>query len=94
MRQRLATATSGITAAPLAVVLGRISDASSVLPLIELTKDKNQTLAVRESLALALGLIGDPLDLSWRSSLATDVNYAAWSPTLFDQAGLCVLNIN
>ena len=94
LRQRLATATSGITAAPLAVVLGRISDASSVLPLIELTKDKNQTLAVRESLALALGLIGDPLDLSWRSSLATDVNYAAWSPTLFDQAGLGVLNIN
>lgn len=94
LRQRLTYATSGITAAPLAVVLGRISDASSVLPLIELTKDKNQTLAVRESLALALGLIGDPLDLSWRSSLATDVNYAAWSPTLFDQAGLGVLNIN
>lgn len=94
LTERLATAHSGLTAAPLAAVLGHVGDATTVLPLTTLSTDKNATLATLESIALALGLISRPVDLTWRASLATDVNYAAWVPSLFDQAGSGLLNIN
>lgn len=93
LRDRLAHAYSGITAAPLAAVIGRVADSASVLPLAQLTKDHSQTAATREYACIALGLISDRDDISWRSSLASDVNYAAWTPTLFDTAGRGVLNI-
>jgi len=97
LQGRLTTARSGIIAAPLAATLGHIGDASVVLPLAKLTSDRSQTLATRENLALALGLIASrrgPSGLTWRASLATDVNYTAWVPSLFDQAGTGILNIN
>ena len=97
LQARLANAHSGIIAAPLAATLGHVGDASVVLPLAKLADDRSQTLATRENLALALGLISSrrgPSGLTWRASLATDVNYTAWVPSLFDQAGTGILNIN
>lgn len=93
LRSRLATAATGIIAAPLASALGRVSDGSSILHLAQLTKDKSATLATRENAGVALGLISDRDNISWRHYLAADVNYMAWTPTLFDSAGSGVLNI-
>ena len=93
LRERLASAYSGITAAPLAAAIGRVSDSASILPLTRMVQDSEQTLTAREHASIALGLVCDRDDLSWRSRLAENVNYAAWTPTLFDTAGKGVLNI-
>jgi HEAT repeat protein len=93
LRDRLAHARSGITAAPLAAAIGRVSDGASVLALARLAHEETQTLSTREFACIALGLISDRDDLTWRSHLASDVNYAAWTPTLFDTAGKGVLNL-
>ena len=93
LRERLATASNGTLAAPLASALGRVSDSASVLPLAQMSLDERHTLTAREHASIALGLIADRDDLSWRSRLAQDVNFAAWTPTLFDTAGQGVLNI-
>jgi len=93
LRSRLAQAYSGVTAAPLAAVIGRVADSASVLPLAQLVTEDSQTVATREYACIALGLIADRDDISWRSNFAKNVNYSAWTPTLFDSAGKGVLNI-
>jgi HEAT repeat protein len=93
LRERLSDAHSSTTTAPLAAAIGRVSDRGSVLSLSRLATDDDMSWSVREFASIALGLICDRSDLTWRSHLAEDVNYAAWTPTLFDSAGQGVLNI-
>lgn len=90
---RISTANSGRQVAPLAAALGRTADAGSLEPLIALALNKQTSIDARANLTLAIGLIGDTARFSWRTHLATDVHYQAWTPTLVDQAGYGVLNI-
>jgi len=93
LREKLRGKNSSSTTAPLAAAIGRVSDRSSVLSLSQLTADDDNNFKVRLFASIALGLICDRDNLTWRSLLAEDVNYAAWTPTLFDSAGQGVLNI-
>ncbi|MCZ6596119.1 MAG: HEAT repeat domain-containing protein [Planctomycetota bacterium] len=76
-----------------AAALGRIGDARSVDPLLEMLADSGAPSGERSFAAVALGLVADKDRLPWNTPLAVDANYLAAPPTLYDDAGNGVLNI-
>ncbi len=79
-------------AGSLAYTLGRISDASAI-PLIANMYSKKTAGLTRTYIVIALGLACEDGRLPWFVELSEGSNYAAWSPSLFDDAGKGVLNL-
>lgn len=93
LRERLIGAPTGVVAIPIATALGRVSDSSSIALLLAIASDKRQLLETRAAATSALGAISSRSPITWRHALATNVNYMAWTPALFDPTGAGVLNI-
>lgn len=89
----LAQARSLASQASIAQALGRIGDASSIAPLIELLRDQEKTASARAFAAVALGIVADQDELPWNTILSVDLNYTAAPATLYDQGGFGILNI-
>lgn len=90
---KLVEANSLAAQASIAQALGRIGDAGSIAPLVELLQDEDKTASARAFAAVALGIVADQDELPWNTILAVDLNYTAAPATLYDQAGFGILNI-
>ncbi|MDF1797875.1 MAG: hypothetical protein P1V81_01760 [Planctomycetota bacterium] len=93
LRSLLSSARSQTLAGGIAVAIGRISDPAATDYLAAYVASKDTSGVLRSFCTVALGLLADPRDLPWRVHLSEGVNYAAWSPSLFDVTGSGVLNI-
>ena len=90
---KLARATSLSAQASIARALGRIGNAKTVAPLVEMLENEGLTDQARAFAAVALGMVAGRQELPWNSILGWGLNYTVAPETLFDQAGYGVLNI-
>jgi HEAT repeat protein len=90
---KLHTTNSLAARASIAQALGRIGDAESVDPLLEVLGDEKAADALRAYAALALGLVADHDALPWNFIYSANTNYLASSSTLFSGQGFGILNL-
>ncbi len=93
LASKLATARSSYAQASIAHALGRIGDARSIEPLVELLEDRDQSDQVRAFAASALGRIADSTALPLGSLYTLGTNYTAAPLSLFSPNGFGVLNL-
>ncbi len=73
--------------------LSLVGDARAVDPLVRLLNDSEQQALTRGHAAMALGVICETSDLSWKASFSNHLNYHAMVPTLNNEDGTGVLSI-
>ncbi len=73
--------------------LGRIGDARTIEPLIQMASDPGFTDGARAFALTALGGVADKADLPWNDKLSRNVNYLANPATLTHESARGVLDI-
>ncbi|MCZ6596121.1 MAG: HEAT repeat domain-containing protein [Planctomycetota bacterium] len=72
--------------------LGRIGDRRAVEPLADFVASRRGTKAARAAAIAALGQVAEPEPRPWKTPLASGLNWAAASATLYDPLGRDILD--
>lgn len=78
----LKTAESQDAKCAAARTLGYLGDRRGIEALLEITRDQDESIELRESAVSAIGFASDTAGFSWRTALTGGTNYLAQSPTL------------
>ncbi|MCZ6596023.1 MAG: hypothetical protein O7B99_00125, partial [Planctomycetota bacterium] len=72
--------------------LGRIGDRRAVEPLADFIASRRGTKGARAAAIAALGQVAEPEPRPWKMPLASGLNWAAASATLYDPLGRDILD--